>query len=41
MYVSTYRYGIQSELSTAGCTDAEATMVAKHATAPRSDPVQP
>src|ERR1700678_1999511 len=33
-YVSTYRYGIQSELSTAGCTAASATTAAKQAAAP-------
>src|SRR5690348_13609968 len=41
MYAGTYRYGIQSELSTAGCTDAKATTAAKQAAAPRSEPVQP
>ena len=41
MYGATYKYGIQSELSTGGCTDAKATMTAKQAAAPRSDLVQP
>ena len=40
-YGSTYRYGIQSELSTAGCTAARASTTAKQAAAPRSDRVQP
>ena len=41
MYASTYKYGIQSELSTAGCAAARASTAAKQAAAPRSDPVQP
>jgi len=41
IYAATYRYGIQSELSTAGCTDTRATTAAKQAAAPRSDLVQP
>ncbi len=40
-YAGTYKYGIQSELSTAGCTAARVSTAAKHAAAPRSDLVQP
>src|ERR1700722_17551102 len=36
-YAGTYKYGIQSELSTAGCTAARASTAAKQAAAPRSD----
>ena len=41
MYAGTYRYGIQSVLSTAGWRAAKATTTAKQAAAPRSDLVQP
>ena len=40
-YMTTYRYGIQSELIAGGCTAPKTRMTAKHAAAARSDRVQP
>ena len=40
-YAGTYKYGIQSELSTAGCTAGRTSTAAKQIAAPRSDRVQP
>jgi len=40
-YACTYKYGIQSELSTAGCNAPRVSTAAKQIAAPRSEPVQP
>ena len=40
-YMTTYMYGIQSELIAGGCTAPKIPMTARHAAAARSDRVQP